>query len=775
MVNTETIRKSQNSYSGGEIGAKVLGRVDLSKFNTGLRYAKNVFVEIEGAVSNRAGFAHGGRCKVDTGVVRFVSFDAPGDVSYVMELTAGKIRFIYKNALVLTDMGGIVEVNTPYAEEDLYDLNFSQSNDICTITHEDYEPQELRRTAFNVFSLVDIVVNPNITAPTISIPTGTGSNAGETEQAYKVAAVDVNGVESLPSAQITNENNLDVAGDKLVIEWQEVVGADAYVVYKRRAGNFGFMGFVRQEDVFSAGPPRVYRVTDQNINPNTGQTPKRADNPFPTVNDYPALSFLYQQRRCFAGSRNGPNTIAASQVGTFDGFRRSIPALPDDYFTLALGAARTQQIKHVVSLDDLMIFTASSEWRLSASNGFAATQPPDLRPQSNIGIGSIPPLVVGTDIMYIQTAGRTVYRMNYSFDFNKFLSEDISVLSKHLFKNRRVVGWCYAQEPHFLVFLFFDDGTALNFAYNREQQVFAWTRAETDGFIDACCAVREDGQDRVYIAVRRLVNGSYQRFFERQAMRDFSNVAEAFFVDCGVTQQSFVAISNVAGGVVYTATAHGLVDGQNIRLYDIVGEDLTNPDFDINTRYRVNVTASNQFTLEDYELGTAVNIDNFIYASGGKVRLMSNTITGLSHLNGRTVVALADGFVVPGLVVSGGSVTLPFQAGIRTAGLPYESEIHTLELEREEQPTRGRRKSVAYLVARILETRGIATGLRPEEVYEVKERDYEPYNDPVNPGSEIIRVPVAEGWEDELKLIIKQSQPLPMTILSVIPEYTVGE
>lgn len=778
MPNQETLRRAQNSFSGGEIGSKVLGRVDIAKFNSGLRLAKNVFVEIEGAISNRSGTIYGGVAATSSGKIRFFRFEAPEDVSYVIEITPLKFRFIFDNALVLTGGGVPVEVVTPYLEDQLYDLVFAQTNDIMTITHIAHAPVELRRTAFNAFSLVSIVSNPVITVPgTPTIAASAGAGAGEAEQAYVVSTINADGVEGLPSAKIVQENALTVAGDHITIGWNEVAGASAYIVYKRRAGMFGFMAYVRAEDNFGGvAPTRTYRSVDNNLNPNVSQTPKRAENPFPTSNDNPAICFFFQQRRCFAASYNRPNGFTISQIGVFDGFRSSIPGLPDDAFEFALGAARTQRIKHVISLDDLLIFTSSQEWRLSTNSvGFSASQPPDLRPQSSIGVSEIPPLVVGTDVMYIPASKRGMYRMNYSFDFNKFMSDDISVLSKHLFRNRRLVGWCYAQEPNFLVYGFFDDGQGIIFAYNREQQVYAFTRFETDGFIDAMCTIREDGIDRVYVAVRRVVNGNTVRYFERLANRDFMDITTAFFVDCGAFAQTNITIANVAGGVVYTASPHGFSNGQSVRLYEIVGFNPVDASFQINTRYKVSVVNATQFTLNSYDTGLPVNIDNFVYAGKGVARPMISSMSGLGHLEGRAVSVLADGFVVEGLVVASGNITLPFEAGRITAGLPYESEIHTLELEREDAPTRGRKKTVSHLVARVQETRGIKVGTRDNKVYELKERDYEALPDPVNPGSEVFRQNIGTGWSDEVKLIIIQDKPLPMTVLSVIPEYTFGE
>lgn len=54
-----------------------------------------------------------------------------------------------------------------------------------------------------------------------------------------------------------------------------------------------------------------------------------------------------------------------------------------------------------------------------------------------------------------------------------------------------------------------------------------------------------------------------------------------------------------------------------------------------------------------------------------------STITGLGHLEGEAVVALADGSVVKDLQVVGGSVTLPFPAAKISIGLKYQSRAIT--------------------------------------------------------------------------------------------------
>ena len=74
---------------------------------------------------------------------------------------------------------------------------------------------------------------------------------------------------------------------------------------------------------------------------------------------------------------------------------------------------------------------------------------------------------------------------------------------------------------------------------------------------------------------------------------------------------------------------------------------------------------------DDWELP-----DSFLVDSGLSYRGSATaSFSGLDHLEGETVVALADGVVETGLVVSGGAVTLSTAASVVHIGLNYNSDL----------------------------------------------------------------------------------------------------
>ena len=73
----------------------------------------------------------------------------------------------------------------------------------------------------------------------------------------------------------------------------------------------------------------------------------------------------------------------------------------------------------------------------------------------------------------------------------------------------------------------------------------------------------------------------------------------------------------------------------------------------------------------------------------------TTTLSGLDHLEGETLVALADGNLVTNLTVTSGAVTLPNEASKIHIGLSYDATMETLPLNIvQQQPTIDRKKVV---------------------------------------------------------------------------------
>lgn len=141
------------------------------------------------------------------------------------------------------------------------------------------------------------------------------------------------------------------------------------------------------------------------------------------------------------------------------------------------------------------------------------------------------------------------------------------------------------------------------------------------------------------------------------------------------------------------------------------------------------------------------------------------------HLEGETLIALADGKVVRDLVVSGGAITLPFAASKVIAGLPMTSTLKTLRYDKDvEGALNGDRLRVSAAVVDVLRAAGIdvAAGNNPFELLM-----------PSGGGTMDAAAALANGiqnidalggdWDGSGDITLRCTSPLPATIRAITP------
>ncbi len=144
----------------------------------------------------------------------------------------------------------------------------------------------------------------------------------------------------------------------------------------------------------------------------------------------------------------------------------------------------------------------------------------------------------------------------------------------------------------------------------------------------------------------------------------------------------------------------------------------------------------------------------------------TDTITGLRHLEGKTVSVLADGYVLAPREVVGGEITLDRDATLVHVGLPYESDLQVLPAVLQNAEAGGitimKNASVVYVQVR--DTTGIFAGPDFDNLREALP-DYSAIPSPLR--TDTVEVPIDGEWTFDLRVCIRQSDPLPITVLSL--------
>lgn len=148
------------------------------------------------------------------------------------------------------------------------------------------------------------------------------------------------------------------------------------------------------------------------------------------------------------------------------------------------------------------------------------------------------------------------------------------------------------------------------------------------------------------------------------------------------------------------------------------------------------------------------------------------TIGGLWHLIGETVAILRDGAVEPQQVVAAnGTVTLETEGEKVHIGLPYNADLQTLPLSMEMQAFgQGTRKNVNRVHLRVNQSSSIYVGPLFDKLKQVKQRTDEPYGSPPALRTGMVSALVTPTWSEDGQICVRQSDPLPLTVVSLVPE-----
>jgi len=800
----------QRSFAGGEIAPALYARADQVKYATGLRTCLNFIVMRHGGVQNRPGFEYIATGKTLGRRVRLLKFVFNSDQTYVLEFGHLYIRIIRNGvqvavsgvaaysgatAYVVGDLvssggvnyyciaattgnappnatywyaltGSIYEIPTPYDEADLADLQYVQSGDVVTITHQDYAPRELSRTAHTTWVLSTIGFAPSISAP--AGPSATPGGAGTTVWRYKVTALTSDTYyESLPTASFSCTGGDPTAAAPNTLSWSAVSGAAEYYVYREVTPGNGVYGFI--------GVAAATSFNDPKIVPDASSTPPIARTPF--ASDFPAAVSYFQQRQVFANTPLYPEKNWMSRSGDFHNLTIRSPLQADDAITFTIAGREVNEVRHLVEVDArFVVLTAGGEWEIQGDANGTVT-PTEVHPRQIgwNGAAKVRPVFISNTVLFVQARGSIVRDLRYEVAADGsgggYRGRDLSVFADHLFRGRAITAWDYQQIPESVVWAVRDDGVLLGLTYLREHDVWGWHRHTTDGKVEDLVVVPEGDQDVLYASIVRIIGGVEYRYIERQARRQVTDIAiDAKFLDSFLsydgrnTGATTMTLSTAAGWtaqdtITVTASAGYFVAGD-------VGNDMVLRAGTDEVRIRVNTYTSATVVSGTPSRDVPASLRGVAVTNWGKA---VDELSGLGHLEGETVSALGDGVVESGLTVAGGAITLGRPYEVIHVGLPYTCDLETLDLEVVNgQTLADKKKRINRVTVFTQASRGFKAGPDAAHLKELPVQVAN-YDDPSATEPEKSEVVLNATWNNNGRVLIRQDDPLPLTVLAVVP------
>ena len=153
------------------------------------------------------------------------------------------------------------------------------------------------------------------------------------------------------------------------------------------------------------------------------------------------------------------------------------------------------------------------------------------------------------------------------------------------------------------------------------------------------------------------------------------------------------------------------------------------------------------------------------------------TVSNLGHLNGQTVDILVDGAVHTSQVVANGSVSLSYTGSVVQVGLKFTSTLETLDIEAgsPDGTAQGKLKRFSKIIYRLFKTVGITHGSGNKLTIETFREPADKMGKAVSlfTGDKKVDFPLSDN--ENGCIIIKQEQPLPLTLIAIMPQLKVNK
>jgi hypothetical protein len=150
----------------------------------------------------------------------------------------------------------------------------------------------------------------------------------------------------------------------------------------------------------------------------------------------------------------------------------------------------------------------------------------------------------------------------------------------------------------------------------------------------------------------------------------------------------------------------------------------------------------------------------------------TTSISGLDHLEGESVAVLADGVNITGKTVSSGAISLTTAASTVHIGLGYTSIVEPMKLNvgHELGTARGKKQRIHKILAAFYETGdGVEYGPDTSNL-----KDITGFTSGSLTTDDLTEI-WHDGFDTALTIVIQQADPLPMTLMGLVPWVTLNE
>ena len=764
----------QANFTGGEISPRLLGRVDLTKYQNSLALCDNFLCFPHGGITKRSGTRFVAEVKDSSKNTRLIPFVFSTTQAYIIEFGHQYCRFYRDEGQILTGGGAIYEISSPYESTDLDQIDYVQSADVLYLCHPSYITKKLSRTAHTSFSFSDL--DP-YDGPYLDLNTGVTSTTMYPSSHTANCSTDV----TITASAVTgiNGGNGFVSSD---------VGRPIRIFINNRYGAAKITAVGSTTSVTVRLFCQADSPTHQwEASGSSNATVEWQLGAWSDTTGWPSHAVFFQDRLFFANTSAQPNTVWASRSGDYENFSpndRDGTVTDSHALNFTLATDQVNAIRWLFSSKNLQLGTSNGPFVMSSGEDNIAITPTNVvvNRETTDGVGAVKPVGSGKSTLYVDRSKRRIREFAYTAAAQGYISPDMTLIAEHIAAGTSIEQLALAKFPDNLIYVRLADGGLRSMTYERDQDVVAWARhtiGGTDSKVKSLATIPsiDETHDQVYMIVSRAIDkgtvtadaSTDKLTLSGHGMADTTKVqftttgtlpaglslATTYFVRDSATNDFKVALTSGGSAIDITNTGSGT---HTVKMMERQYVEFLEQNFDTNA----GDTSVDSFF-----------VDSGLAYSGGAV----TSLTGLGHLEGETVSVLANGAAHPDKVVSGGSISLDVSATSASVGLPYTARVQTLdpEVATDLGPSQGKTRRVERLTFRVVDTYNLKFGTSESDLELIPFRLPAHAMDSITLFTGDKRVLLKNNPDRRFDFFIHHDDPLPCTILAIMYSINMSE
>lgn len=758
----------QTSFVGGEFGTSLYGRTDVAQYANACAIVENFLIRPYGPVISAPGTKYINTVSTSTVRTRLIPFIFNRADSYVIEMGPLYFRFFTNQGIVVTTGTTPFHLAHSYTESEIWDVQFTQLNDVIYMAHPDHKPQKLIRKAAASWTIEDFAwiggpfLDTNITDLSVT----------PTASPIKITASATLGTINI-TVSPTNSNLFTVSGSTVGHNgayWM-IGGLSADTIATTGLKEIGYVKITNVVNSYTATATVIKALKA------TTATEEWAEGAWSAVRGYPGSVCFHERRLWFGRTAKEPQKIWGSKTFEYDNFALD-EQNDDDGLNLGLAANESNEIQWLMSTKNLLAGTFGGAFIINSGSTSPIT-PENANASEEVGYGSnaVAPKKINNFLYYVQRFGKKLREIFYNFELDAYKAVDKTILSPHILGNG-VLDMAVQQNPDSLLYCVLTSGTLAVMTRETDQEVTSWSRLITDGTYSSVAIIPSQSYfyDEVWVIVERWINGAQKKYIEvfdniePPDRQDHCNYLHASLMysayDSATASGSTLSISlsATAGTCTVTASGAAFVAGQvgrRIRAIDENGNTLGEG--------RIATVVSNSACT--IAITYAFSASSYAATRWG---ISVAEVSGLDHLEAKDVSVLADGGTdKPVKTVSAGAITLSYDYFVVNAGLPYDQIIKTLpkELGSQRGTSQGKKQKINEVAFKLNRSHtGFYVGGSSSELDRAGSRDPSTLMgtpEPLLTGT-LANISFRDDYQYGSVIYIKNSDPLPMEILNII-------